>query len=154
MCTIEAGTAANQIPDLAVMRGTMRTHRDAVRDALEDGVHRIAGGIGQTFGMDVTVDIRRGVAVTANSLPEAELAASAAEGVGLAVRRDLPPSMAGEDFGWFLQERPGAFVWIGNGPATPQNALHNAGYDFNDAILPAASACLAGMAVRALQTAQ
>ncbi len=154
MCTIEAGTAANQIPDLAVMRGTMRTHRDAVRDALEDGVHRIAGGIGQTFGMEVTVDIRRGVAVTANSLPEAELAASAAAGAGLAVRRDLPPSMAGEDFGWFLHERPGAFVWIGNGPATPQNALHNAGYDFNDAILPAAAACLAGMAVRALQTEQ
>jgi hippurate hydrolase len=80
------------------------------------------------------------------------LAASAAEAAGLTVRRDVLPSMAGEDFGWFLKERPGAFVWIGNGPSTPENALHNPGYDFNDAILPAASACLAGMAVWALQT--
>jgi hippurate hydrolase len=152
ICTMEAGTAANQIPDRAVMCGTMRTHRDAVRDALEDGVHRIAAGVGQTFGMDIAVDIRRGVAVTANSAAEAELAAAAAEGAGLAVRRDLLPSMAGEDFGWFLHERPGAFVWIGNGAATPENALHNAGYDFNDTILPAAAACLAGMAVRALQS--
>jgi hippurate hydrolase len=152
ICTMEAGTAANQIPDRAVMRGTMRTHRDTVRDALEDGVHRIAAGIGQTFGMEIVVDIRRGVAVTANTAPEAELAASAAAAAGLAVRRDMLPSMAGEDFGWFLHECPGAFVWIGNGPATPENALHNAGYNFNDAILPSAAACLAGMAVRALQT--
>jgi hippurate hydrolase len=153
ICTMEAGTASNQIPDQAVMRGTMRTLRDGVRDALEDGVRRVAAGIGQTFGMEVAVDIRRGVAVTANSLAEAEIAASGAAAAGLAVRRDLPPTMAGEDFGWFLHERPGAFVWIGNGPASPQNALHNAGYDFNDAILPAAASCLAGMAVRALQTA-
>jgi amidohydrolase len=152
ICTMEAGTAANQIPERAVMRGTMRSHRDAVRDAVEDGIRRISAGIGQTFGMAVAVDIRHGVAVTANSAAEATLAAEGAIAAGLTVRRDLPPSMAGEDFGWYLQERPGAFVWIGNGPATPENALHNPGYDFNDAILPAASTCLAGMAVRALQT--
>jgi amidohydrolase len=152
ICTMEAGTAANQIPERAVMRGTMRSHRDAVRDTVEDGIRRISAGIGQTFGMAVAVDIRHGVAVTANSAAEAGLAAEGAEAAGLTVRRDLPPSMAGEDFGWFLHERPGAFVWIGNGPATPENALHNPGYDFNDAILPAAATCLAGMAVRALQT--
>jgi hippurate hydrolase len=134
------------------MRGTMRSYRDPVRDALEDGMRRIAAGVGQTFGMDIAVDIRRGVAVTANLPAEAQLAASAATAAGLTVRRDLPPSMAGEDFGWYLQERPGAFVWIGNGPSTPENALHNSGYDFNDAILPAAATCLAGMAIRALQT--
>jgi hippurate hydrolase len=137
---------------LLVALQSLRTLRDGVRDALEDGVRRIASGIGQTFGMEVAVDIRRGVAVTANSLAEAEIAASGAAAAGLAVRRDLPPTMAGEDFGWFLHERPGAFVWIGNGPASPQNALHNSGYDFNDAILPAAASCLAGMAVQALRT--
>jgi hippurate hydrolase len=151
ICTMQAGTAANQIPEEAVMRGTMRTHRDAVRDAVEDGIRRIAAGIGQTFGMEIAVEIRRGVAVTANTPEDAALAAAAAEAAGLTVRRDMPPSMAGEDFGWFLQERPGAFVWIGNGPSTPQNALHNPGYDFNDAILPSAAACLAGMAVHALR---
>jgi len=152
ICTMDAGTAANQIPDEAVLRGTMRWHRDPVRQLMEDGISRIAGGIGQTFGMQIDVDIRPGVAVTANAPAEAELAAQAASGAGLTVRRDLPPSMAGEDFGWFLKEIPGAFVWIGNGPSTPDNALHNAGYNFDDSILPAAATCLAGMAVRALQT--
>ncbi len=152
ICTMDAGTAANQIPDKAVLRGTMRSHREAVKEAVDAGIRRIAAGIGQTFGMQVDVDIQHGVAVTVNSLAEAELAAQAAAGAGLAVRRDLPPSMAGEDFGWFLKERPGAFVWIGNGPSTPDNALHNAGYDYDDAILPAAATCLASMAVRALQT--
>ena len=150
ICTMEAGTAANQIPDRAVMRGTMRTHRTEVRDAVAAGIHRIAAGIGQTFGMEVEVSIPPGINVTANTRAEADLAAAAAAGAGLAVRRDVPPSMAGEDFGWFLAERPGAFVWIGNGPASAENALHNPGYDFNDAILPAAATALASFAARAL----
>ncbi len=152
ICTMNAGTAVNQIPDRAVMRGTMRTHREAVKDAVDDGIRRIAAGIGQTFGMQVDVDLHHGVSVTANTLAEAGLAAEGAAAAGLTVRRDMLPSMAGEDFGWFLKERPGAFVWIGNGLSTPENALHNAGYNFDDAILPAAASCLAGMAVRALQT--
>jgi hippurate hydrolase len=152
ICTMEAGTASNQIPEQAVMRGTMRSHRAEVRDAVEAGIRRIAAGIGQTFGMAVDVDIRHGVAVTANTPAEADMAATAAAAAGLTVRRDLPPSMAGEDFGWFLHEVPGAFVWIGNGLSTPENALHNPGYDFNDTILPAAATCLASMAIRALQT--
>ena len=67
------------------------------------------------------------------------------------MRRNLPPSMAGEDFGFYLEQKPGAFAWIGNGPATPGSELHNAGYDFNDAILPAAATWLAATAKRALQ---
>jgi amidohydrolase len=152
ICTMEAGTASNQIPEQAVMRGTMRSHRAEVRDAVEAGIRRIAAGIGQTFGMAIDVDIVHGVAVTANTPAEAEMAASAATAAGLTVRRDVLPSMAGEDFGWFLHQVPGAFVWIGNGPSTPENALHNPGYDFNDTILPAAATCLASMAIRALRT--
>ena len=55
--------------------------------------------------------------------------------------------MTGEDFGWMLQACPGAYVWIGNGPGID---LHNDGYDYNDAILPAASSYLAQVARRAL----
>ena len=58
--------------------------------------------------------------------------------------------MTGEDFAWYLQHRPGAFVWIGNGPSDGGRELHNANYDFNDAILPAASGYLAAVAKRAL----
>jgi hippurate hydrolase len=75
------------------------------------------------------------------------LAAEAAQAV-TSLRRDLPPAMTGEDFSWFLREVPGAFVWIGNGEGGPD--LHNPNYDFNDGILPTASAWLAEVAKRAL----
>jgi hippurate hydrolase len=58
--------------------------------------------------------------------------------------------MTGEDFGWMLQQRPGAYVWIGNGPGGPGQDLHNDRYDYNDAILPAASGFFASVAKRAL----
>lgn len=150
ICTAQGGVASNQIPDRVVLSGTCRTHRDATRDLVEAEIGRIAEGIGRTFGVTIATEIRRGVGVTVNHRPEAELAAAAAAGIGAAVRRDLPPSMAGEDFGLFLEHRPGAFAWIGNGPATPGAELHNPGYDFNDAILPVAAGWLAATARRAL----
>ena len=151
ICTMEAGSALNQIPEKATLRGTFRTHQPAVRDLVEAGIHRVAGGIGQAFGVDVDVSIHHGVSVTRNSSPEAGLAAEAGVAIGAPVRRDMPPSMAGEDFGFYLEQKPGAFAWIGNGPASPGSELHNAGYDFNDAILPVAAGWLAATAKRALQ---
>jgi hippurate hydrolase len=147
---IEGGTAWNQIPRRAVLRGTMRHHRGAVADAMEQAVRRIAEGVGEAYGMTVTADVRRGAAITANHEAEAALAFAAALAVGQPARRDLPPSMAGEDFGWYLLERPGAFAWIGNGPGGPGRELHDPMYDFNDAILPAAARWLAETARRAL----
>ncbi|MGH7041130.1 MAG: amidohydrolase [Acetobacteraceae bacterium] len=144
--TMEAGSAGNQIADQAVMRGTMRSLREDVRDATEAALRRVADGVGRTFRVDIDVAIRRGTTVTRNQPDAATLAAGAAAAAGLAVRRDLPPAMTGEDFGWFLREIPGAFVWIGNGDGP---GLHNAGYDYNDAILPAAATYLAGTARRA-----
>ena len=151
ICTLDAGVAVNQIPSQVRMSGTYRTHNQAVRDEVEERIRSIGAGIGQTFGVEVGIDIKHGVCVTANSAAEAELAAAAASGIGAAVRRDMRPSMAGEDFGWYLQERPGAFAWIGNGPARPGGELHNPGYDFNDDILPVAATWLAATARQALQ---
>ena len=150
IATIQGGTAINQIPQDAIMRGTMRTLNTRTRDLIEAGLHRVAAGVAQTFGMQIELDIRRGVDVTENNKEDADLAAAAAAGVGLAVRRDLPPAMTGEDFCWFLQQRPGAFVWIGNGPNEGGRDLHSPDYDFNDAILPAAASYMAGVAKRAL----
>jgi metal-dependent amidase/aminoacylase/carboxypeptidase family protein len=95
------------------------------------------------------VAVRHGVAVTANQPTERELAAEAAGAVS-SLRRDLLPAMTGEDFSWLLREVPGAFVWIGNGSAEGGRELHNPSYDFNDDILPTASAWLAEVAKRAL----
>jgi len=151
IATMQAGTAFNQIPDEVRMSGTMRTLSIGVRDMVEAAVHRIAAGVAHTLGVTIQTSIDRGVTLTRNHAAEADLAAEAAEAAGLPVRRDLPPAMAGEDFGRYLEERPGAFVWIGNGPAEGGRELHSESYDFNDAILPAASGFLAGVARRALE---
>jgi hippurate hydrolase len=106
--------------------------------------------VGQAYGMVVTADLRRGAAITANHEAEGALAFAAALAIGHPARRDLAPSMAGEDFGWYLQKVPGAFVWIGNGPGGAGRELHDPQYDFNDAVLPVAARWLAEAARRAL----
>jgi hippurate hydrolase len=147
---IQAGSAPNQIPGEAVLRGTMRTLRNAVRDQIEDAIHRVAAGVAQTFGVEIDVQIPRGNPVTLNTPAERDLAAEAVTQAGLPLRRDLAPAMTGEDFAWYLEQKPGAFVWIGNGPGDGGRELHNSNYNYNDAILPAAASFLAGVAKRAL----
>ena len=150
IATMQAGSAANQISDQAVMRGTMRTLRNAVSEHVEQAIRRIAEGVARSFDVSIDVDIPHGNPVTANSSAERDLAAEAVLSAGLALRRDLAPAMTGEDFAWYLQQRPGAFVWIGNGASDGGGELHNANYDFNDAILPAAAEYLASVARRVL----
>ena len=147
---IQGGSAANQIPEAIEMRGTMRALKPAVRDLLDAQIKQICAGIAQMFGVGVDVEVRHGVSVTVNSPAEAELAVAVATAHGMAVRRDLAPTMGGEDFSWFLAERPGAYAWIGNGISAPGKELHNPGYDYNDAILPVAATWLAGVAKKAL----
>jgi hippurate hydrolase len=147
---MQCGSAANQISGEAVMRGTMRTLKESVRDEMEIAVDRIAAGVAQTFGVSINVEQIRGMPVTMNSPAERDLAAEAVQAANIPLRRDLAPAMTGEDFAWYLQRRPGAFAWVGNGPSDGGRELHNSNYDFNDAILPAASGYLASVAKRAL----
>ncbi|MDW8315215.1 MAG: amidohydrolase [Rhodovarius sp.] len=145
----EAGEVSNQIGRRAVLRGTARWIRDETGALIESRIGEIARGIASAFGLAVSMEFRQGIRVTANSPAEREIAAAAAKGLA-PLRRDLPPAMTGEDFSWFLAEVPGAFVWIGNGPAEGGRELHNPRYDFNDEILPVASGWLAAVAKRAL----
>jgi hippurate hydrolase len=148
---IQGGSASNQIPARVELRGTMRYYRDSVCEVLQDAVRRTAAGIGTACNVSIeALPSPLGVA-TINTRPEADLAAGAAAAAGLAVRRDIPPAMTGEDFAWYLRERPGAFAWIGNGPDTGGRELHSPRYDFNDAVLPAASTWLATVAREALR---
>jgi hippurate hydrolase len=149
LTVVEGGEAQNQIAARVVLKGTARWLDESSGQAIEASLDRITRGIAATFGVQGTLSFRRGVAVTANHARERDLAAEAA-GALTTLRRDLPPAMTGEDFCWFLNEVPGAFVWIGNGPAEDGRELHNPGYDFNDEILPVASGFLAEVAKRAL----
>jgi amidohydrolase len=150
VATMEAGSAANQIPGEAFMRGTMRTLRNEVCDAVEDAIRRVCAGVALSCDVQIEVALRRGNPVTVNTPAERDLAAEAVVAAGLPLRRDMAPAMTGEDFAWYLQQRPGAFVWIGNGPAENGRELHNSSYDYNDEILPAAAGYLASVAKRAL----
>ncbi len=146
---MEAGEAQNQIPSRAVLRGTARWLRPEDGAVIEAGLRRVAEGVGATYGVTGSLEFRQGVYLTSNTPAEREIAAAAAAAGG-ALRRDLPPAMTGEDFSRFLVEVPGAFVWIGNGPADGGRELHHPHYDFNDAILPRAAGFLAEVAKRAL----
>ena len=150
ICTLEGGNASNQIPQRAVMSGTFRTHRPAVHAQVEEGIRRVVAGIAATFGLTGTVDTRTGVSGVANTPDGVEIAVATTQSTGLPLHRTLAPSMASEDFGAYLQERPGAFVWIGNGPSDGGRELHHPNYDFNDAILPAAARFLASVAKTSL----
>jgi len=101
------------------------------------------------FNVKVTPEITLGLNPLVNAPAEASLARLAAEKAELPLRGDLAPSMAGEDFTFYLDHRPGAFVWIGNGEREGAE-LHSPMYDFNDAILPAASHWMAEVAKVAL----
>ena len=147
---MEAGEALNQIPGRVTLRGTCRYYTEETHRAIQEGMQRAAEGVGAMRGVKITCEIVPGVGPTVNHSAEVELAEQAAHAAGLPVRRDLPPAMTGEDFGWMLQACPGAYVWIGNGPGGPGADLHNDAYDYNDAILPAAAGYLAQVAKRAL----
>ena len=147
---IEGGNAPNQIAETATLHGTFRSYREEVLALVCASLRRVANGVAAAFGMTAEI-ATRGIAIaTINTKTEADRAASASAASGLTVRRDLPPSMTSEDFAWFLQEKPGAFAWIGNGPSEGGRDLHSSHYDFNDAILPAAATYLASAARAAL----
>lgn len=150
ICMVDGGVASNQIPSRVTLRGTCRAFHPEVRAEIDAAIRRVTEGIAATFGMRAGLDLPPGLLATVNHTAEAELAAGACADAGIPVRRDLKPAMTGEDFAWFLQERPGAFVWIGNGPAEAGRELHSPSYDYNDAILPNAAGFLAAVAKRAL----
>jgi amidohydrolase len=133
-----AGDTWNVIPDRAVLRGTTRALRPNVQDTVEAAVHRIAEGIAAAHGAGSSVRYERRYPPTINDPAETERAAAAAVAVAGAdhVDRDPTPSMGSEDFAFMLREKPGCYVWIGNGAGDGGCSLHNPHYDFNDAALP------------------
>jgi hippurate hydrolase len=148
---IQGGAAPNQIPREVRLRGTARNYNARTRDLMDAAMRRVAAGVAAMCDVAIAVEIHHGVGPTVNSVAEVELACDAVREARLPLRRDMPPAMTGEDFGWMLEQKPGAYVWIGNGPAEDGCELHNPGYDYNDAILPAASGFLAGVAKRSLR---
>ncbi|MGD9614555.1 MAG: M20 aminoacylase family protein [Alphaproteobacteria bacterium] len=150
---IQGGDTWNVIPDAVVLRGTTRSFAPSVRDALEPAIHRVAEGICAALGAQMTMRYERRYPPTVNSLAETEIAASTAAALvgGDNVRRDLLPSMGAEDFAWFLEKKPGAYIWIGNGAGPDRAMPHNPHYDFNDEILTLGASYWARLAETVLE---
>jgi len=134
-CAITAGdfNALNVIPDDVRIGGTARAYSAAVRDQLEAEIGQLAQGVAATFGITVDYSFKRRIPPVINDADATRRALLAAQAVtGRPVVTDFPPSTAGDDFAFLGAEVPGAYVWLGNGPAVDGALHHNSRYDFND----------------------
>ena len=143
--SVESSSKAfNVIPATVRLKGTIRTMDPAMRDLAERRITEIAAGIGATFGAEVEVDYIRGYPVMANHEAQTEFAAEVAREVAGACE-DAPLVMGGEDFAFMLEERPGAYILVGNGDTAP---VHHPKYDFDDEAIPAGASWWARLAER------
>ena len=151
MQTSQVG-AFNILPDSVTLIGTVRSFRPDTRDLAESRIKRIVTGIAESLGGSAQVEYQRGYPATVNSAREAEFAARVGEAVfgKENVVRDAAPTMGGEDFSYMLEARPGAYIWLGQGGGPSGCFLHNAGYDFNDDVIPLGSGYLASLVEESL----
>ncbi|RVU84532.1 amidohydrolase [Leucothrix sargassi] len=131
---INAGHAHNVIPDQVHIAGTLRYYHQADGDMVLSRINDVIQGVCSGMGVKGEFKLLDHYPATINTPEHANYAAQAASDVVGAdkVHRDMHPSMAAEDFGYMLEELPGAYIWIGNGEGEGGCMLHNAHYDFND----------------------
>ena len=131
---IRAGEAFNVLPDAATLKGTARALSAASRDTIERRLREIAEGVARLNGAAARVRYDRISPATVNHPDQAGVAARTAGAVAGHSEAAMAPLMIGEDFSRFLERRPGAFAFIGNGDTA---GLHHPAYDFDDRAIPA-----------------
>ncbi|MGI4849363.1 MAG: M20 aminoacylase family protein [Janthinobacterium lividum] len=153
---INAGSATNIIADFAVLGGTVRTFDLGVLDMMEQRMEEIARHTGAAYGAGVDFKFHRNYPPLINHPRETAFAVKVMqELVGAEnVESNTEPSMGAEDFAYFLQHKPGCYIFLGNGDGDHRSAghglgpcnLHNPSYDFNDDLLPVGAALWVAMA--------
>jgi amidohydrolase len=125
--------AYNVIPQTVHLRGTLRTMTKETRALVRKSLADIAQGTAAAFGATAQVDFKGGYPVMVNSEEQTEFAAKVATSV--AGKCDLADqTMGGEDFSYMLEERPGAYIFVGNGDGAD---VHHPEYVFSDEAMPA-----------------
>ncbi|WP_347140074.1 M20 aminoacylase family protein [Paracoccus sp. SSK6] len=143
VCVVSTdSTAHNVIPQVVKLKGTARSLDPAVRKQLEEGIIRIATNVAAAMGATAQVDYQPGYPVTMNDDQATVWAADVARDIAGDVNLSMQPMMGGEDFSYMLNEKPGAYIFVGNGDTA---MVHHPAYNFNDDAIPAGSSWYAGM---------
>lgn len=143
---IHTGSADNVVPNDATLRGTVRTFTHETLDLIEERMRSMATLTAEALGCTARIDFERKYPPTINDEAAAQFCTHVLEDiVGTDnIVQPVEPSMGAEDFAFMLHEKPGCYVWIGNGQGdhrTPGHGmgpcmLHNNSYDFNDDLIP------------------
>jgi len=154
ICSLQSSQvgAFNVVPESVRLVGTVRSFRPQTRELAERRLREIATKVAEALGASAEIQYVRGYPATVNSAREAAFAASVGErifGKGNVIT-DPTPTMGGEDFSYMLQERPGAYVFLGQGGGPGGCFLHNPNFDFNDEVIPLGAGYLAALVEHAL----
>ncbi|MFN3630881.1 MAG: M20 aminoacylase family protein [Casimicrobiaceae bacterium] len=153
ICAMEAGKmdTFNVIPRTVKLIGTVRTYRKEVQSLVEEKLGLVVGHTAKAFGCTGRVELIRGYPATINHPREAALAAEVGRALfGEAnVITEINPNTGGEDFAFFLEAIPGAYIWVGQKSETSVG-LHHPCYDFDDRIIPTGAGLLAAITEREL----
>jgi hippurate hydrolase len=151
VCTMRSDTEAhNVIPQTVLLRGTVRALDQDVRELAARRVQEIVTNTAAAYGCTAQIDFEWGYPITVNHPDQTDFAADVAEAVAGAVDRNVAPIMAGEDFSYMLEERPGAYIFIGNGDTAQ---CHHPAYDFNDNAIPVGCSWFAEIVERRMPAA-
>ncbi len=132
---VKAGEAYNVIPQTAELKGTVRTLSKDMRIIAEKRLREIVTGVAGAMGCTAVIDYELGYPVTFNHAEQTSFVAKVAGSLVGSSNVDLavPPTMGSEDFSFMLEERPGSYIFMGNGDSA---GLHHPAYDFNDRAIP------------------
>ncbi|MEH6741023.1 MAG: M20 aminoacylase family protein [Sulfitobacter sp.] len=146
---IHTGSASNIIPDSAMINGTVRTFDKDTHELIQKRMREIVAGQAASYGVEAELDYEIGYPATVNTEAQTEFAAQVArEVVGEANVDANAPKVAGaEDFAYMLEERPGAYLFLGAGEGA---GLHHPKFNYNDEVSPIG----ASFFVRMVETAQ
>ena len=135
----------NVIPNTVRLRGTVRTFEKDVQSFVRARIDALTKSTADGYGAVAEVTHMSGPPPLVNHEREADFAAEIALSVCGVAHRNFEPSMGGEDFSEMLLERPGAYLFVGNGDSAD---LHNPSYEFNDDVIPVGCSWFVTMAER------
>ena len=133
---IEGGSAFNVIPDTVTIGGTLRSTDQKNRNEMLDKIKKVASNTCAISNCEVNIEIRPGYPPTINNKECAKLASKIFKKTfgDNSINLKETPTMGSEDFSYMLEEKPGAYIWLGAGASSEK--LHSPFYDFNDELLP------------------